>query len=88
MYTENPAAGLEDAFVIYNVYPVTEDGEYDLDSHFVWIRNTTHNIPGFTLAPSSRVIESNSGGFKGNLVTSRYLSVADINSKVISFFTQ
>jgi hypothetical protein len=42
-----------------------------------------HDIPGFTVTPSSHLIESNSVGFQGNLVTAR---LADINSKFICFF--
>lgn len=87
MSTDNPAAGLENAFVIYNIYPITEQGDYDPSGHIVWIRNTTYTIDGFILAPNVRLIENTEGGLTGNLIASRYLSVQDINNEIIRFFT-
>ncbi|KAI8991391.1 hypothetical protein BDF20DRAFT_844383 [Mycotypha africana] len=77
MSTANPAAGLEGAAVLYNVYPATATGAYDPSGHVVWLRNTTHIINGFMLAPSAFVVENNIGGFNGHLVASQYLSVLE-----------
>lgn len=80
MSTTNPAAGLESADVLYNVYPVQSTGAYDVDGHIIWLRNTTQFINGFMLAPSAYVIENNKGGFTDNLIAARYLSVLDLNT--------
>ncbi|KAI9482843.1 MAG: hypothetical protein EXX96DRAFT_555805 [Benjaminiella poitrasii] len=80
MSTPNPAAGLEGIDVLYNVYPVTESGDYDSTGHVVWLRNTTHNLTGFMLAPLAYIVENNLAGFQNSLVASRYLSVTDLNA--------
>ncbi|KAL7314501.1 hypothetical protein PS15m_006063 [Mucor circinelloides] len=80
MSTANPAAGLEGANIMYNVFPVLASGEYDVKGHLVWLRNTTESVNGFMLAPSAYVIESNKGGFADSLMAARYLSVVDVNA--------
>ncbi|KAK4509235.1 uncharacterized protein ATC70_007585 [Mucor velutinosus] len=80
MSTANPAAGLEDANVLYNIFPVLPSGAYDVNGHVVWLRNTTESINGFMLAPSAYVIENNKGGFTDNLMAARYLSAVDVNA--------
>ncbi|KAL9549998.1 hypothetical protein MBANPS3_004937 [Mucor bainieri] len=80
MSTANPAAGLEGANILYNIYPVLTSGAYDVSGHVVWLRNTTEAINGFMLAPSAYVIENNKGGFTDNLMAARYLSAVDINT--------
>lgn len=80
MSTANPAAGLEGANIMYNVFPVLASGEYDVNGHLVWLRNTTESVSGFMLAPSAYVIESNKGGFADSLMAARYLSVVDVNA--------
>ncbi|KAI7898399.1 uncharacterized protein BX663DRAFT_564777 [Cokeromyces recurvatus] len=91
MSTPNPAAGLKHANVIYNVYPVTETGAYDPQGRFVWLRNTTHRLNGYALAPSAYVVENNLGGFRDKLIASRYFSAQDLDAMFFiknSTFTQ
>jgi hypothetical protein len=80
MSTANPAAGLEKAKVVYNIYPVDRNGAFDANGRFVFLRNTTKPLNGHFLAPAGFIIENSKGGFHGQLVTSRYLSVIDFNS--------
>lgn len=87
MSTANPAAGLEGANILFNVYSVLDSGAYDVNGHVVWLRNTTEAINGFMLAPSAYVIENNKGGFSGNLMAARYLSAVDVNAMFNSTFT-
>lgn len=75
MSTKNPAAGLEQADVVYNVYPVNTTGVYDPQGHFVWFRNTTSFIGGHVLAPKASIVETNQGGFTGQLIAGKYLSI-------------
>lgn len=84
MSTANPAAGLEGANILYNVYSVSNSGAYDVNGHVVWLRNTTEPINGFMLAPSAYVIENNKGGFTDNLMAARYLSAVNVNAMFIN----
>ncbi|KAG2196502.1 hypothetical protein INT47_012796 [Mucor saturninus] len=75
MSTNNPAAGLEQADIVYNLYPVNSTGAYDPQGHFVWFRNTTSFIGSHVLAPKASIIENNKGGFTGQLIAAKYLSI-------------
>lgn len=75
MSTNNPAAGLENADIVYNVYPVTSTGAYDSQGQVVWLRNTTEVLGGRVLAPTAFIIENNQGGFTGQLIAAKYLSL-------------
>ncbi|KAI8880027.1 hypothetical protein K501DRAFT_276017 [Backusella circina FSU 941] len=80
MSTANPAAGLEKAKVVYNIYPVDRSGAFDANGRFVFLRNTTKSLSGHFLAPAGFIVENSSGGFYGQLIASRYLSVVNINA--------
>lgn len=78
MSTANPSAGLEQAQVLFNVYPADVNGGYDPTGTAVWLRNTTEIFSGHALAPSVTIVENMKAGYNGQMIAARYLATENL----------
>lgn len=78
MSTANPSAGLEQAQVLFNVYPADVNGGYDSTGTAVWLRNTTEIFSGHALAPSVTIVENIKAGYNGQMVAARYFATENL----------
>lgn len=53
--TNNPALNLNPCKVIWNFYPVDDNGNYLPNGEFTLIRRTANQLGGFTLAPRGNI---------------------------------
>ncbi|GAA5806996.1 hypothetical protein MFLAVUS_000345 [Mucor flavus] len=70
--TDSPSQGLYTCRVVYNFYPVNNEGIFMPDGTFDIIRNTKGMFGGYILAPRARIFDGDTGYFAGNIVGKEY----------------
>lgn len=70
--TFSPSAGFYTCKLIFNFYPVDEDGNFVTGGTFDIIRNTEGPFTGYILAPLGRILDGATGNFGGNLIAKEY----------------
>ncbi|CEP11620.1 hypothetical protein [Parasitella parasitica] len=72
MSTNHPSNGFNPCNVIYNVYPVDDNGAFMADGEFTFIRKTSNQLGGFVLAPRGHIVDGSTGNFAGTIVGKDY----------------
>lgn len=66
--TNAPTHGFNSCNVIYNFYPVDENGDYYPDGQFTINRETGSQFEGLVIAPRAHIRDGNTGSFAGTVI--------------------
>ncbi|CDH60527.1 predicted protein [Lichtheimia corymbifera JMRC:FSU:9682] len=67
-----PSQGFDSCRIIYNFYPVDEQGNYDANGEFTLDRETGSQLEGLVLAPHAHIRDGNTGNFAGIVIGNDY----------------
>ncbi|KAL9542977.1 hypothetical protein MBANPS3_008341 [Mucor bainieri] len=66
--SNNPSNGFNPCNVILNVYPVDENGNYLPTGEVTFLRKSSSQLGGFSLAPRAHIVDGSTGNFAGTIV--------------------